>query len=163
MTLHADGAVRQIGGAYEIRFERFIAKPVERVWAALTVPERLADWLAPAEVELRVGGRFVLKFPGHPPDEQQITELDPPRLLAWTWRHPDHPNSIVRWELTPAPGGCRLVLTQTELPASNLLSVAPGWQIHLQGLDGAVDGVRTPYNFADEKALAALYAEALPA
>ena len=41
-------------------FHRHYAKPIEKVWAALTTPERLADWLADAEIELRLGGRIQL-------------------------------------------------------------------------------------------------------
>src|SRR5687768_721613 len=130
-TTEAEGAIRKVSDSYEVVFERFFAKPVEAVWAALTIPERLADWLAPADVDLRVGGRVVLRLPDHAPDEQVITELDPPRLLAWTWRHPDHETSIVRWELTPADGGCHMRLTQDGLPGRHLLSIAPGWQVHL--------------------------------
>ncbi len=68
------------GGRFELMFERRLAKPIEKVWAALTVPERLADWLAEAEIDLRVGGRLVLFWPTHDFRlESRIVALEPPR------------------------------------------------------------------------------------
>ena len=59
------GEVRRTGETYELVFERRLAKSVEKVWAALTTPERLADWLATADIDLRVGGRFELYWETH--------------------------------------------------------------------------------------------------
>ncbi|THD62409.1 SRPBCC family protein [Phenylobacterium sp.] len=157
------GEVREAGGLYEITFTRRLARPAEKVWAALTVPERLADWLAEAEVDLRVGGRFALYWATH--DYRMagvITELDPPRVFAWTWPSPEHPDSVVRWSLEPEEGGCRLTLRQTGLSAPPLRSVAAGWHTHLEGLQGAADGARTPWRAERERELAGLYA-GLPA
>jgi uncharacterized protein YndB with AHSA1/START domain len=157
------GEVRQVGDLYEITFVRRLARPVEKVWAALTVPARLADWLAEAEVDLRLGGRFALYWPVH--DYRMsgvITELDPPRLFAWTWPSPEHPESVVRWRLEPDGDGCRLTLHQTGLSAAPLRNVAAGWHTHLEGLPGAVDGVTTPWRAEREWEFAKLYSD-LPA
>jgi uncharacterized protein YndB with AHSA1/START domain len=37
------GQVRRTGETYELVFERRLARPLEKVWAALTTPECLAD------------------------------------------------------------------------------------------------------------------------
>ncbi len=158
------GQVRRAGETYDLVFERRLAKPLERVWAALTVPERIADWLAKAEVELRVGGRFELFWDAH--DYRmtgRIIELDPPRLLAWTWPADQHPHSVVRWELEPDGDGCRLTLTQTAINGPSLLSVASGWHTHLECLPGAADCLATPWRAEREREIAKLYADALPA
>lgn len=142
---------------------RRLARPVEKVWAALTVPERLADWLAQARIDLRVGGAFELYWPSH--DYRMagvITELAPPRLLAWTWPSPEHPASVVRWELQPDGDGCRLTLRQGGLRAPPLRDVAAGWHTHLEGLAGAIDGVATPWRAERERQIAELYRD-LPA
>lgn len=154
VTEHADG--------HEIRFERFIARPVEKVWAAITTPERIADWLATAEVDLRLGGRFALKFTE--PDyafEGEIVEFDPPRLIAWTWPHEQHPNSVVRWELFPGPGGCRLVLSQSGMHPPHLVEVAAGWHALLESLPGAAGGPKVAWTMDREMALRPLYAARL--
>ena len=40
------GEVRRDGETVTIVFRRRLSRPVEKIWAALTVPERLADWFA---------------------------------------------------------------------------------------------------------------------
>lgn len=166
MTSREDplGIVHAAGDRFEIIFERRFAKPPEKVWAALTVPERLADWFLHAEVDLRLGGRIRLSAPGYTASDHVIVELDPPRTIAWTWPHPSHPDSIVRFELTPASGGCRLRLTQTDLePGDHMLSIATGWHVHLEGLEGATEALHTPFTLERQRSVAARYAGALPA
>ena len=43
------GEVTVAGDALQIVFRRHLRAPIEKVWAALTTPERLADWFANAE------------------------------------------------------------------------------------------------------------------
>lgn len=158
------GRVRRTGETYELVFERRLACPPEKVWAALTTPERLADWLAKAEIDLRVGGRFELYWDTH--DYRMrgtITELDPPRRIAWTWPDDQHPDSIVRWELEPDGDGCRLRLTQSNLNRPSLLSVVGGWHTHLEGLPSAVEGIDAPWRAEREREIVRLYEGALPA
>jgi uncharacterized protein YndB with AHSA1/START domain len=154
------GVATRTADGYELRFERRIARPMEKVWAALTLPERIADWLTAAALDLRVGGRFKLRFdePEASEFEGRIVELDPPRLIAWTWPHEKHPDSVVRWELFPEDGGCRLVMTQTHLFPPLLTEVAGGWHTLLEGLPAAADGVRTIWRAEHEAEIAKLYA-----
>jgi uncharacterized protein YndB with AHSA1/START domain len=157
MTKDGFGEVRAAGEAFELIFQRRLAKSVDKVWAALTTPGRLADWLAQAEVELRVGGRFELFWPTH--DFRMkgvIVALEAPRLIAWTWPHENHPDSIVRWELAADGAGCLLTLTQSGLKPP-LIDVAAGWHTHLECLPGAVDGVHTPWRAEREREIKALY------
>lgn len=154
------GTLTRRGDAFDLRFERRISRPVEKVWAALSTPERIADWLTAAELDLRVGGRFKLRFDEPEPSEFEgrIVELDPPRLIAWTWPHEKHPDSVVRWELFPDGGGCRLVMTQTHLLPPQLTGIAGGWHTLLEGLPAAADGVRTIWRAEHEAEIATLYA-----
>jgi uncharacterized protein YndB with AHSA1/START domain len=57
------GTVTRRGEVYDLVIERRIQKPVAKVWAALTVPERIADWFTPVELDLRIGGIYRLSFP----------------------------------------------------------------------------------------------------
>jgi uncharacterized protein YndB with AHSA1/START domain len=158
------GEIRAVGDTYELVFERRLARPVEKVWAALTEPARIADWLAKAEVELKVGGRFELYWDTH--DYRMrgvIVELEPLRVIAWTWPHEQHPDSVVRWALAPDGDGCRLTLTQTGLTAPPLRNVAAGWHTHLECLPGAADGISTPWRAEREREIARLYDGVLPA
>lgn len=151
------------GAAYDLIIERRIAKPVEKVWAALTVPERLADWFTATQVDLRLGGRFNLAFDSENYRMQGvIVELEPPRLLAYTWPDPAHPDSIVRYELEPDGAGCRLILTQTGLGKDLVGSVVAGWHTFLEGLPGATEGAANPWTKAREDEVLALYQGRLP-
>src|SRR5258705_3889151 len=47
----------------QVVFRRRYTKPVAKVWAALTTPERLEDWLGAANIDFRVGGKLDLTFP----------------------------------------------------------------------------------------------------
>ena len=159
MTLFSDGlgAVSREGDA--LTFERRYDVPVARVWAALTTPERVAGWLADAEIDLRIGGVFRLSFPDHNYTMTgHIIELVPQQVIAWTWPHTEHPDSVVRWELFSEGSGCRLRLTQTRLGSPHLTSVAAGWHTHLEALPGAIEGFRTPLQAEREREIAKLYA-----
>jgi uncharacterized protein YndB with AHSA1/START domain len=92
-----------------------------------------------------------------------IAELDPPRLIAWTWPHDQHPDSIVRWELADDGDGCRVRLIQSDLNGPSLLSVAGGWHTHLECLPGVVDGSNTPWRAEREREIVKLYGGVLPA
>ncbi|HEX4196336.1 MAG TPA: SRPBCC family protein [Caulobacteraceae bacterium] len=157
MIEDADGTVTQIGdGLYELRFERFYRFPLPKVWAAITDPERLADWLAQAGVDLRLGGEFALTWPTLDYSMSgRIVAFEPPRLLAWTWpdpKDPDGPASVVRWELAEAPGGCRLVLTNGPIRSADLVSVAGGWHAHLEDLHRAGPAAPSPWSAEHEQA-----------
>jgi uncharacterized protein YndB with AHSA1/START domain len=135
-----DGQIRQIGDdLFELRFVRRIPRPVEKVWAALTIPERLADWLGPfADIDLRLGGHFIVWFARDNDDavRAMITGYEPNRLLVLDWG-----GSEVRWELTAEPGGCRLTFSQRSGPSNQpninafwLLGGAAGWHGFLDDL-----------------------------
>ena len=121
MTQHADqsdrsryGTVHERADGYQLRFERHLRHPVEKVWAALTSPAQLAQWLAPGEIELTLGGRVYLAFTdGDGVIDGRVTAIAPPRLLEFTWTDKGDDFGFVRWELIAEDGGTRLVLTHT--------------------------------------------------
>jgi uncharacterized protein YndB with AHSA1/START domain len=125
-------------GAAEVVFERRFEASREQVWRALTDPAELAGWLAPAEIEMRVGGSVVLKFDDG--DEHgMITELREPELLAYTWNE-GKTDSLVRFELEQDNGGTRLTLRHTFDGEVDLSSFGGGWHHHLEMLTAQVAG-----------------------
>ena len=80
-------------GRSVLRMERWLGHAPEKVWRAVTEPGRLADWF-PEKItpELRVGGAVAYESG----ENGAVTDLDPPRLIAYTWGA-DH----LRWELEP--------------------------------------------------------------
>jgi uncharacterized protein YndB with AHSA1/START domain len=164
-----NGVIRETDDGYDVIFVRRLRKPIEKVWAALTVPERIADWFAEMRFtpELRLGARVELRFPDdHPPYEitkGEVVAFDPPRLFAWSWPETDHPNSVVRCELEPDGDGCVLTFSQSGMGTMHVIGTASGWQVFLDGLEGAAEGVRTPADLEREMALRPAYEARLAA
>lgn len=119
-------------GRSVLRMERRLKHPPEKVWKAMTEPERLADWF-PGKIvpELRQGGKVEFDFGG----DGVVTDLDPPRLIAYTW-DTDH----LRWELHPDGEGTRLVLLHTFDDRAGAASFGAGWHTCIVALDLALDG-----------------------
>ncbi len=110
-----------------------IAAPPERVFKSLIdVDEvrRRSPELGVYEMDARVGGKWRLEM--RPPKpykgfdvihhDGEILELDPPRLLVYTWTANFHTDpkarTIVRWELTPTKSGTHVKLTHRVWPSS---------------------------------------------
>jgi uncharacterized protein YndB with AHSA1/START domain len=95
--------------------EEVLPHPVEAVWSALTDAAAISDWLMPTgDFRPVVGTRFRLKTQRLSSDgwvEAQVTELDPPRRMAWSWSVSNGlPPTTVIFELTPEREGTRLKL-----------------------------------------------------
>lgn len=168
MSLAKDdlGDVRRTGDTAEITFQRRYARPIEAVWAALTVPERIADWFAQVEtLDLRLGGAIHLHFPeGDYRIQGVITAYDPPRRLSWTWPQADGTVSTVSFTLEPDGDGCRLTLVEAGLALSQGAGNAAGWHAHLSAVEDAADGVATPWAevIAREKRVNQIYKDRAP-
>jgi len=75
-----------------------------------------------AEVDLRVGGRYRLRFRGRAEDSEvhEVSGLyrvvEPPRRLSfsWAWRSTPERESLVTLEFTPAAGGTEMVFRQAQ-------------------------------------------------
>jgi len=160
------GAMRRTGDTVEILFHRRYARPIEKVWAALTVPERIADWFAEVEtLDLRLGGAIHLSFPEvNYRIQGVITVLEPPRRLTWTWPREAGGESTVSFDLEPDGDGCRLTLTERGLALSEGAGNAAGWHAHLEAMQDAIDGVRTPWSklLEREKVVNQVYKDRAP-
>jgi uncharacterized protein YndB with AHSA1/START domain len=150
-------------GRYDIVFERRIKKPLEKVWAALTIPERLADWFGNVDLELRVGGHYRISWEGEDYTvDGEIIELDPPRRLVHTWPDGSPTPAICRYELEPDGDGCRLRFANEGVPPQYVASVA-GWHVFFEALPGAVEGIRTKWTMEHEQEVLKRYQHLLPA
>ncbi|RBQ19075.1 toxin-antitoxin system toxin subunit [Spongiactinospora rosea] len=112
--------------------ERRLAHPPHTVWQALTDPARLAHWFPmQVEWELRIGGKVTFTGAG----TGVITELDPPRVIAYTWE-----GENLRWEVIPDGGHSLLVLTHIFDDHYGAASYAAGWQACVSGMDELLRG-----------------------
>jgi uncharacterized protein YndB with AHSA1/START domain len=149
----------------EVRIERWLPGPPERIWAYLTESEKRGKWLAPGEMELRVGGRVEHRFRhadlSHektPPAPYEayaeghvmlgtITRCEPQRVLSYSWGEGDEASEVT-FELVPRDGGeVLLVVTQRRLRSvAGMANVAAGWHAHLGILLDHLEG-RPPRGF----------------
>jgi uncharacterized protein YndB with AHSA1/START domain len=139
-----------------VHFERVYDYGPRELWAALTEPEQLRGWLGEAEVDLRIGGRIVIRFGD---TEEQVAEgtirmIDPPRLLEYDWTYPGETKSVLRLELEPRGDGTLLILDHRRLPATAAAGYGAGWHAHLDGLDALLAGEPSDWD--------ARFAEVLP-
>ena len=127
----------------DLRFERHYPRQVETVWAALTDPERLADWsMGPAEIEPHEGGRIVLMGGRMPAMTGRILTWQPPRLLEYSWTigQGDPTDCYVRWELTPAGDGTDLVLEHRNMGIPVMNQRLAGWHAFTEQLGAMLAG-----------------------
>ena len=128
-----------------------VAAPPEQVFRALTDPAQLIRWWSDAvcqtsvwEMDARLGGKWrfeasdssgktvvngVSNFKAY----GEITEYDPPHVLAYTWLsnwhdHPERP-SMARWELSATQNGTRIKVTHSGLAGQPVAckDYAGGW------------------------------------
>lgn len=144
MSTETDGTLEQRDdGRAVIRFERRLRHPVASVWTALTDPSELIGWWGDADVDLREGGRFEVRWLNT--DEQgnaahmhaTITALEAERLLELD----GDIHGTLRWEIEPAGDGTLLRFSSTlELPDEFRTKVLAGWHTHLNALDTVLGG-----------------------
>lgn len=127
---------------------RTIAARPSVVFDALTEPEGIRQWWGPdagpvlvAETDLRVGGRFLVRFRMLDGSEHESSgeylEVDPPQRLAMSWRWlkggDDDGVSRIDISLRPIDGGTELTFTHARLSSD------AARDSHKEGWTGALD------------------------
>ncbi len=130
----------------QAHFSLMIDDHVEAVWAALTEPGRLVEWLAPGEIELREGGAARVNFTDSGTAiDSTVSAYRPLHLLEYSWSKPGEPRRPVRWALEPIGPQTRLDLTLTVPADEDAARAAAGWAAHLEMLAAAL--ARVPIKF----------------
>jgi len=120
-----------------LRFERFLPRPVEDVWRAVTDPAEMQAWF-PTRIEIdhwEKGATLTHHFDDAAMDPLpgRVLECSEPHRLVFTWG-----DDTIGFELTPVEGGTRFVLTE-EIGASRAARNAAGWEVCLERLvEGSV-------------------------
>ena len=144
----ADGAT--------VTFERHFEQPIADVWRALTEPSDLKGWLAESTVDLRVGGAIEVRFDDATMNGV-ITDLDPPRLIAYSWHEGTDRESHVRFDLSEDAAGTTLRLVHVRLDPDSATGFAAGWHHHLELLAAHVSGTDMEWSSARFEELEVLY------
>ena len=149
-TPEADYGV--VSAPQTVRIQRLLPGPIERIWSYLTESELRRHWLAAGDMQLQEGAPFELVWrndeltdpPGQRPEgfgeehrmQSRITELDPPRRLAFAWGEGD-----VTFDLEPRGDQVLLTLVHRGISdRANLLMIGAGWHLHLDILVRRANG-----------------------
>lgn len=150
--------------ADEIVSEIHIAAPPDQVFQALVDPERVVQWWGQKGTyectefvsDLRVGGKW--RSAGITPNHGRFEvtgeylEVNPPRVLAYTWMATwtGNAQTTVRWELEPENQGTRVRIRHCGFAADReLLDNYRGWPRMLGWLQALLEtgetvSTRTP-------------------
>ena len=126
------GTLIEIDGRPALCFERTLPHAVTRVWRAVTEPDELAQWfVAPVSWTPAVGETFEAGG-----QRVTVTELDPPRRIAWTWG-----DERYAFELEESPRGCVVRFTHVfDGRYGPAAQHAAGWETYLDRLDALLAG-----------------------
>lgn len=126
-----------------LRFERTFPHPIEKVWAALTERDRLAEWIGPGEIEPRRGGAIRIVFSGVEPPAvltSIVDEIDPPRMLQFRFDDGVGDDNMLRIELAEHGDTTHFVLKQIQVPSDrDLTDNAAGWHVRIDMLGTSLD------------------------
>lgn len=126
----------------DVRIERVLPATIGRVYDAWSRPELMTRWYCPnpahelqVEADVRVGGAYVVTM-GPYVVRGNYLEVDPPHLLAFTWKWDGSDDSSeVRVELAEVDGGTHLLLSHTALSnAEDAAGHLQGWELQLARL-----------------------------
>lgn len=138
---------------FEVRFERVYNFTREKVWDAITNPDKLAIWFTDIEMEFVVGGKMTIRFRDADRTESfgKILRVKAPELFEFSWE-----DELATWELFEVgKSKCRLVLTYSKLAEKYAFSVPAGWHVLLDQLDTVLNGRTESYPFGGEETEAA--------
>lgn len=134
----------------------YIAATPENVWEALTQAEFSRKYFSgfAVEVDLRVGGAFVVRAPdGSLHISGEVFECDPPRKLTVSW-NVNWPRiieklgtTLVTYEIEPAGEAVRLTMTEAhdrDLSDEILSGGRQGWPAILSSLKSLLETGKAP-------------------
>ena len=129
----------------ELRLERLIAAPPERLFALWTEPNELVKWWGPEgftvpshAIDARPGGSWRTTMRSPDGKSQTVSgrysAIEPPRRLVFSWAWEDERGvrgheTEVTVTFAPVPGGTKLVLVQKEFDSKESRDRhAHGWE-----------------------------------
>jgi uncharacterized protein YndB with AHSA1/START domain len=137
----------EVTRSYTITFMRRSKHSAARLWRALTEPDEVAKWLDGAvQIDLRVGGDYIVFAETKSREECVIVRIEPERSLAYVWgmNRPDawgNRLSVVEWTITDEGDGCSYTFVHNGCAdrGDGEEGLAAGWHGFLDQLDKVLD------------------------
>jgi uncharacterized protein YndB with AHSA1/START domain len=110
--------------------DQFIAAPVEKVWRALTEPDLIARWWAPADIAPVLGHRFSFDMFEWGRISCEVTVVEPLHRFVYTFNG----TWTIDWRLETEGHGTRLFLEHSGFDPANprdrfaLENMGAGWR-----------------------------------
>lgn len=121
--------------------------PIDQVWAAISTPARIADWMGVTWIgdeaaPLHEGARFDYHFGNTDlPSHAHVLRYAPPHVLEHSWFENEPPPATVRWALDAVAGGTRPTLTHIFPIGDDAPRTGAGWTTLMEALAASLDGV----------------------
>ncbi len=144
------GQVLRDGGGMRLECVRAYDDPIDRVWSALTEPDRVARWFGTWTGDPSTGTIELLMAEDESSTPQTVTILQcqPPTRLSVDLPSPDG-----SWRLSVSlraqDGETTLLFTQRLAEPYDASSIGPGWHYYLDRLGAVVAGVTVPDRWDD--------------
>ncbi|MGN6742432.1 MAG: SRPBCC domain-containing protein, partial [Amnibacterium sp.] len=139
------GTLHAVDGRGLVRIRGRVDAAPEVVWAALTDPARLADWLGSVEGDLREGGAYHGRFRVSEWDGTgRILVCEPPRRLVVSASEDDHDvqdeQHVTTITVAPDSGGSAILVEEQGMPLAMIAAYGAGTQVHVEDLVAYVGG-----------------------
>lgn len=142
------GQISRTEAGFEGHLGRVFAHTQDAVWAMLTVPASMAQWLAPGTIELRQGGAVRIDFADSGiVIDSTVTAFEAGSLLEYSWSSGDQPQRPLRWSLQAVDGGTLLQLVVQVPAGEDPAKACAGFEGHLEMLAAALEGVSIKFPF----------------
>lgn len=140
------GFLRTTGDGMELVVRRDVVAPPEEIWAWMSEPDRLEQWIGRLKGETGVGKVVELTMTAEAsaePERVTIIDCDAPKRYqvelvseAGTWQ--------LQVDVRPRGEHTRLELNQLIEQGDDIRTVGPGWEYYLDRMLAIRDGVAPP-------------------
>lgn len=90
-----------------IAFDTYLDHAPDRVWSALTDPDKMRRWFMDSDFRAELGHRFSLDMGRWGTTHCEVLALEPRAFLKISWKNPPL-DTTVTWRLVPEGRGTRL-------------------------------------------------------
>lgn len=142
------GQITRDGEQFIAKLEREVEHAPAAMWAMLTEPDKLVEWLAPGDIELREGGAAKLNFADSGiVIDSAVTAFEPEHVIEYSWSGPGEPLRPLRFEVEATDAGCKLRMTLRTPADEDIARSCAGFEAHLMMLLAALEGVSIKFPF----------------
>ena len=151
-------------GEVELRFERLLNHPLQKVWNAISIPERIGAWFCEMNFDARPGAKIdqTVHHANGLTATGVVLRFEPPHLFEWRSDGVGEERpSVVTWRLEPEGDKATRIYLTHRTPDRHLAhEFGHGWHVHLDGLEQALIGGRFIFPLPNDSEVSGYYRQA---